>query len=151
MKIFISGSINIKTLDSQAISLLDSIIANGQTVLIGDAFGVDKLVQQYLFERNYQSVVVYYVGNRIRNNIGNWQTKRISNDNNLTVKSMYQLKDVAMAQDADYGLAIWDGRSRGTKFNIENITKLNKKMTILCPHGYTFGKTAISENPDCRI
>jgi hypothetical protein len=46
---------------------------------------------------------------------------------------MYQMKDVAMAQDADCGLMIWDGKSRGTKFNIKNITKLNKKMTILCP------------------
>ncbi|MDR0683269.1 MAG: hypothetical protein LBG15_15725, partial [Dysgonamonadaceae bacterium] len=65
--------------------------------------------------------------------IGNWRTKSISNDNNLTGKSMYQMKDVAMAQDADCGLMIWDGKSRGTKFNIENITNLNKKMTILCP------------------
>jgi hypothetical protein len=63
MQIFISGSISFKSLYLQVINLLDSIMANGQTVLIGDAFGVDKLVQIYLFERKYQSVVVYYAGN----------------------------------------------------------------------------------------
>ncbi|KAA6327072.1 hypothetical protein EZS27_023903 [termite gut metagenome] len=67
MKIFISGSININALGFQAIKLLDSIIADGQIVLIGNAFGVDKLVQQYLFEQNYQPViVVYYAGDKIR-------------------------------------------------------------------------------------
>ncbi|MDR1583925.1 MAG: hypothetical protein LBS55_11845 [Prevotellaceae bacterium] len=131
MKVFISGSISLKALNTQESSLLDSIIAGGQTVLIGDAFGVDKLVQQYLFEHNYQSVIVYYAGDKVRNNIGNWQTKQIDNDNNLTGRCMYQLKDVAMARDADCGLMIWDGKSQGTKFNIENMTKLGKEITIV--------------------
>jgi adenine-specific DNA-methyltransferase len=131
MQTFISGSISIKALDLQVINRLDSIMADRQTVLIGDAFGVDKLVQQYLFKRNYQDVIVYYVGNMARNNIGNWQARQISNDNNLTGKSMYQLKDVTMAQDADCGLMIWEGKSQGTKFNIENMTKLGKEITIL--------------------
>jgi PDZ domain-containing secreted protein len=130
MQIFISGSISIKALDTEVTCLLDSIMADGQTVLIGDAFGVDKLVQQYLFERNYQFVTVYFSGAKVRNNIGGWQTKQISNDNNLTGKSMYQLKDVAMAQDADCGLMIWDGKSQGTKFNIENMTKLGKEISV---------------------
>jgi hypothetical protein len=130
MQTFISGSISIKALDWQVINRLNSIIADEQTVLIGDAFGVDKLVQQYLFEQNYQEVIVYHVGNKARNNIGNWQTKQVGNDNNLTGKSMYQLKDAAMAQDADCGLMIWDGKSQGTKFNIENMMKLGKEITI---------------------
>jgi hypothetical protein len=131
MQIFVSGSISIKILNPQAISLLDSVIANRQTVLIGDAFGVDKLVQQYLFERNYQEVIVYYAGDKARNNIGTWQIRQISNGSNLTGKSMYQLKDMAMARDADCGLMIWDGKSRGTKFNIENMTNFGKEITIV--------------------
>jgi hypothetical protein len=131
MQIFISGSISIQALNPQAINRLDSIIADGQTVLIGDAFGVDKLVQQYLFEHNYLPVIVYYSGDELRNNIGNWQTKQITNDNNLTGRRMYQLKDMAMAQDADCGLMIWDGKSQGTKFNIDNMTKLGKEIFIV--------------------
>jgi hypothetical protein len=43
---------------------------------------------------------------------------------------MYQLKDTAMAQDADCGLAIWDGKSQGAKFNTEKMTKFGKKISI---------------------
>jgi adenine-specific DNA-methyltransferase len=103
-----------------------------QTVIIGDAFGADKLVQQYLSEHHYLSVIVYYAGgDTIRNNVGNWQTKQIGNENNLTGRRLYQLKDIAMAQDADCGLMIWDGKSPGTKANIENMTKFGKPITIL--------------------
>jgi hypothetical protein len=131
MKIFISGSISIKELDLRAICRLELIIADGQTVLIGDAFGVDKLVQQYLFEHNYQSVIVYYAGDKIRNNIGNWKTKQIGNNKNLTGRCMCQLKDTAMIQDADCGLMIWGGKSQGTESNINNMTKLGENITIL--------------------
>ncbi|MDR3046387.1 MAG: hypothetical protein LBU51_02080, partial [Bacteroidales bacterium] len=120
MNIFISGSISIKILDIQVIPLLESIISNNSIVLVGDAFGTDKAVQQYLFQNNYQSVIVYYSTDKVRNNIGNWQTKQINNENHLTGKNLYQLKDTAMAMDADCGLMIWDGKSRGTKYNIEN-------------------------------
>jgi hypothetical protein len=130
MKMFISGSISIRALDLPVIHLLDSIIAGGQTILIGDASGVDKLVQQYLFEHNYPDVIVYYSSDKIRNKIGNWETKKISNNGNLTGRKMYQLKDEAMAQDADCGLMIWDGKSHGTKFNIENMARLGKAITL---------------------
>jgi len=130
-KVFISGSISIKKLDTQAITHLDSIMANKHTVLIGDAFGIDKAVQQYLFQHDYQSVIVYYSGDKIRNNISHWQTKQIPNENHLTGKSLYQLKDVAMAHDSDYGLMIWDGKSSGTKYNMENMTKLGKPFTVI--------------------
>ena len=49
MKVFIAGPIAVKQLDSNIIQRLDSIIRNNCTVLVGDANGVDKLVQQYLF------------------------------------------------------------------------------------------------------
>jgi hypothetical protein len=130
-KIFISGSISLKTLDVQAITHLDSIIAHRHSVLIGDAHGIDKAVQQYLFQNKYQSVIVYYSGDKIRNNIGHWQTKQIGNDSHLTGKRLYQLKDDAMAQDADRGLMIWDGKSSGTMYNKKNMVKLNKPFSFL--------------------
>jgi hypothetical protein len=131
MKIFISGSISIRSLDARALDQLDAIMAGAQTVLIGDAFGVDKLVQHYLFAHNYPSVIVYYAGDTMRNNIGGWPTRKISNDHNLTGRKLYQLKDEAMAQEADCGLMIWDGKSPGTKSNIENMTKRGKRVTVV--------------------
>jgi len=64
MKIFISGSIAIKVLSERNISLLEDIINQKHEILIGDAFGIDKLVQEYLYSRNYQNVTVYFSGKK---------------------------------------------------------------------------------------
>ena len=46
-KVFIGGSISINTLDENVIARLNGIINKNLTVLIGDAYGADKEVQQY--------------------------------------------------------------------------------------------------------
>lgn len=78
MKVFIAGPIAVKQLDSNTTQRLDSIIRNNCTVLVGDANGVDKLVQQYLFSKNYRNVVVYACENSLRNNIGHWNVVALS-------------------------------------------------------------------------
>jgi hypothetical protein len=35
-----------------------------------------------------------------------------------------------MAADADYGFMIWDGKSRGTRQNILELVKLNKRSIV---------------------
>jgi hypothetical protein len=135
MKVFISGSISKKTLSKNAIAYLEEIVERNRTILIGDAYGVDKFVQQYLHERNYQNVVVYFSGEELRNNIGNWQTKQIPNIENLTGRSRYQLKDKAMADDCDCGMMFWDGISKGTKANIEYMEQLGKYYLVLSGRG----------------
>jgi hypothetical protein len=49
MNVFISGSISINKLPLLALNKINAIIARNYTVLIGDAKGVDLLVQEYLF------------------------------------------------------------------------------------------------------
>ena len=131
MKVFISGSIGRKTLSKNEIACMVEIIEGNRAVLIGDACGVDKAVQQYLFEQNYQNVTVYFSGEKLRNNAGNWQTKQILNPENLTGRSRYQLKDTAMADECDYGIMFWDGKSKGTKNNIDYMEKLGKDYTVM--------------------
>jgi hypothetical protein len=131
MKIFISGSISIKKLSKNAIECLEQVIKENRTVLIGDANWVDKAVQQYLFEQKYQNVIVYFSGEKIRNNIGSWQTKQIPNPENLTGRDRYQLKDKAMAEDCNDGMMVWDGKSKGTKDNVDYMEKLGKKYSIV--------------------
>jgi len=96
MNVFISGSISIKKLRKHDKAPLEQIIEGNRTILIGDAYGVDKAVQQILAEREYRQVIVYFSGEKPRNNIGNWQTKQIPNPENLTGRSRYQLKDKAI-------------------------------------------------------
>lgn len=126
MKIFISGSIGIKSLSETELSYIDEFIEEKHTILIGDAHGVDKLVQEYLSEQNYEDVIVYFSGEKVRNNKGNWNMKQCLNPENLTGRSFYQMKDKAMADDCDCGLMFWNGKSKGTKQNIDYMEKLDK-------------------------
>jgi len=139
MKVFISGSISTKSLSKNAIAYMEQIVEGNRSILIGDAHGVDRAVQQYLSEQNYQDVIVYFSGQSIRNNIGNWPTKQIPNSQNLTGRSRYQLKDKAMADDCDCGMMFWDGRSKGTQANIDYMEQLDKYYLVLFGKGLDGG------------
>jgi hypothetical protein len=139
MKVFISGSISLKKLEEIEISYLDAIIEGKRTILIGDANGMDKAVQQYLVKQNYPSVFVYFSGEKVRNNVGNWQTKHIPNPENLTGRDCYQLKDKEMADDCDSALMFWDGKSKGTQHNMDYLEKLGKYYLFLDRTGKGLG------------
>ncbi len=115
-KVFVSGSRSVRALPQAAKVALDTIIELGFTVIIGDCYGVDTLVQDYLASKGYQRVVVYHIGTTPRNNRG-FGAQRVSGSRQTD-------KDAAMATAADYGLAIWDGRSPGTQKNIERVAKI---------------------------
>ncbi|MDR3243900.1 MAG: hypothetical protein LBT79_04045 [Elusimicrobiota bacterium] len=131
MNVFISGSIGINKLPKTALEKIDNIINQNMTVYIGDAKGVDLLVQKYLSKKKYNNVVVYFVSSEIRNNVGKWQARHI--ETNITKKSreLYTVKDEAMAKEADYGLMIWDGQSKGTLNNIQNMKSVNKRFFVI--------------------
>ena len=48
-KVFISGSMKIKKLDSNVMERLDNIINSNYEVIVGDANGVDSSIQNYLY------------------------------------------------------------------------------------------------------
>ncbi|MDR0832985.1 MAG: hypothetical protein LBN93_02190, partial [Candidatus Symbiothrix sp.] len=91
-----------------------------------------RAVQQYLAAQNYRLVTVYFSGEKARNNIGNWQIKQIFNPENLTGKLCFQLKDKAMAEDCDSAIMFWDGKSKGTQFNMNNMKNLDKYYLVVC-------------------
>ena len=131
MKVFISGSISIKRLPGNAIKKIDSIVDKNITIIIGDAKGIDSIVQKYLIKKGYKNVIVYFAGDLIRNNIGNWQTINVPNNNNLKGRELYTIKDIRMAKEADYGLMIWDNKSKGTLSNIKEMKKYNKQFFVI--------------------
>lgn len=111
--VFISGSRSIKSLPFDALESLERIIDQGFTILVGDCFGVDTLVQDYLAERHYRNVIVCHIGARPRNNRG-FQTHQVPGTRQTD-------KDAYMGRKANFGLAIWDGASPGTAKNIERV------------------------------
>ena len=130
MKVFISGSIKIRTLPQAAKEKLNNIINKNLTVLVGDANGIDKEVQNYLNSFNYRNVIVYYAGNNLRNNLGQWETYNVPSLGKVG-REMYTLKDIQMALDSDYGLMIWDGQSKGTKKNIDEMLNQGKHFYVI--------------------
>lgn len=131
MNVFISGSINISKLPDSAIKKIDNIICKDFTVLVGDAKGVDMQVQKYLLKKRYDNVIVYFAGTGIRNNVGKWKVKEVNNADGKKGRELYTLKDIAMAEDADYGLMIWDGLSPGTLNNIKEMKNRNKRFYVV--------------------
>lgn len=113
--VMISGSRSVNKLPQSALNSLDKIIELGFKVVIGDCYGIDTLVQEYLKFKNYRKVTIYHIGNKPRNNLG-FNTVKIRGNRYLD-------KDIAMSQVANYGLAIWDGKSKGTQANIKRIKR----------------------------
>jgi len=128
IKIFLAGPIKIRTLDEQIRQRIDKIIEQNFEILVGDANGVDKSIQEYLYSKRYQKVRVYCV-NEPRNNVGHWEIKQILNNEKRGFK-VYTLKDKEMAKDADYGFMIWNCKSKGTLNNIINLIEQNKKTRV---------------------
>ena len=130
MKVFIGGSKTISELDSETKSVLDSLCAENAYILVGDCFGADKLVQQYLNDKDYKNVTVYVSGDKTRNNIGGFGEKHIKADG-LTGFEFYRQKDIAMAKDADCGLMLWDSKTKGTACNIRDMREMGKEVLVI--------------------
>jgi hypothetical protein len=139
-KVFIGGSRKIISLNAEIRTRLDNIIEKGYAVLVGDANGADKAVQKYLFEKGYAQVSVFCMEQECRNNIGNWETRRIQSIKGKKDFSYYSLKDAEMAKEADYGFMLWDGKSNGTLNNMLNLLKGNKKVLVYFSPKLTFYK-----------
>ena len=128
--VFIGGSRRITHLNEDIKFRADNIIRQKMQVLIGDANGADKVMQQYFVNRRYDNVVVYCMGEHCRNNLGNWPVRHIVSRQNERNFAFYATKDLEMAKEASYGFMIWDGKSKGTLNNILNLLQQQKKVLV---------------------
>jgi hypothetical protein len=66
-----------------------------------------------------------------RNNVGNWPTHVHATESGLRHdRQYYDIKDLAMAKDANCGFMIWDGTSKGTLTNVVSLLKIHKKVLL---------------------
>ncbi len=131
-KVFISGSIAIKKLPNDVIHSLQRIIDNNLEVLVGDADGIDKLIQNYFKTNNYYNVCVYSIYERPRNLCSSkFKIKSVDACNSIKKERERQIvKDEKMTDDSDYSLIIWDGKSKGSHKNILRAIEQNKKSRV---------------------
>jgi adenine-specific DNA-methyltransferase len=82
---------------------LDRIIERELPVVIGDANGADKAMQQYLHSRGYRNVEVFCSDAHCRNNVGEWTVRSIADATRERVFRFYSAKDQEMAEAATVG------------------------------------------------
>ena len=131
-RVFISGSISIKTLPHKVIKSFDKIISQNIHVYVGDADGIDTLTQNYFASKNYTNLTVCTIKEHPRNLASNlFSIKKVDYDKNLKSHRVQQtFKDIYMTTHADYSFVIWDGKSKGSLANIQRAFKNEKKLKI---------------------
>lgn len=118
---------------------LDNVVDKGLTVLVGDANGVDKAVQTYFNKKRYPNVQVFCMEGGCRNNVGNWPVRSVSAANpSRRDFAYYSTKDRVMTDEADYGLMLWDGESRGTLTSIVDLVGKGKPVAVYFSPKKTF-------------
>ena len=128
--VFVAGSRQISRLPAEVTSRLDTMIEKGLQILVGDANGADKAVQRYLADKSYPNVLVHCMKDHCRNNVGHWPTREIDAPRGARGFDYYSLKDRAMAEAAEYGLMLWDGKSKGTVNNVVNLSRDHKPVVV---------------------
>ena len=130
MKVFIGGAKAITALPEPVIGKLQTICEKQYDILVGDCSGVDSAVQKLCAGLSYDKVVVYASNGKARNNLGGWPVQCVKVAQGLTGFDFYRQKDIAMAEAADCGLMVWDGKSAGTRKNIRTLLELGKIVLV---------------------
>ena len=94
----------------------------GWEIIVGDAPGIDSAVIRACDDLGVP-VEVHGAYNKIRN-----ATKT---GENVTHNTSYPGRDRIMASKCDQCLALWNGKSRGTKITFELVEMLGKKVNVI--------------------
>lgn len=136
-KIFISGSKSISKLTEEMYGILDKIIQDGDTILVGDCHGADLAVQKYLLKKDYTNVIVYCSGEQPRHQLIGTVHSCAKEAEGLKGRAFRYVKDEAMSKDCDEAYGFWDGRSLGTLKNAERVQLECKKFHyVFMPGAY---------------
>lgn len=141
---FISGSSKTQNPDSpyyrkelpkSVKSDIDGYMRSGDRIIVGDAPGVDRQVQNYLKSKGYKNVEIYGPGkNGVRYSADkDWKTKTIDSGKYKPDTDEWRAeKDKYMAKIADRGLAIVleNGGAGATRNNIDRLISQNKDVKV---------------------
>ena len=128
--VFVGGSRRISRLNVEVRKRLEQIVEKHLAVLVGDANGADKAVQDFFRARHYSNVVVYCTEGHCRNNLGQWSVRPITPPHRTRDFEYYTAKDAAMAREADFGLMLWDGTSAGTLVNVARLVAFHRPVVV---------------------
>ena len=135
-KIFVGGSRRISRLNAEFRKRLEQIVEKHLAILVGDANGSDKAIQDFFWERHYRNVEVFCAEGHCRNNLGQWSVRPIQSPHHTRDFEYFTAKDAAMAREADFGLMLWDGASAGTLVNVARLVAFHRPVVVyISPQG----------------
>lgn len=140
--VFISGSSKTqfddnpyyrKKLPKQITDEIDKYVKDKKKILVGDAPGIDRQVQDYLNKIGYDDVEIYGPGKNVRYSANmNWKQNPIDAPEFEEMSPEWlRKKDIAMTNNADEGLAvILDQGAQATRNNITRLLDQNKNVKV---------------------
>ena len=109
-------------------------MSENKTILVGDAPGIDRQVQDYLKSKKYKNVEVYGPGNKdVRYQADkSWKKNLIDSNYEEGSKEWLAAKDIAMSDSADEGLAVIldKGGAKATRNNVRRLIEANKNVDV---------------------
>lgn len=140
--VFISGSSKTQFEDSgyyrkelpKAIqNKIDEYIKDHAHIIVGDAPGIDRQVQDYLNEKGYDAVEIYGPGKQVRYAANDkWKTNPVDAPEFEEMSPEWlRKKDIAMTNDATEGLAIvLDDGAQATRNNVARLREQGKQAEV---------------------
>lgn len=110
MRVAVIGSRNLQVTNLEKYLPLDT-----EEIVTGGAKGIDKCAREYATEHGYKLI--------------EFLPEYSKYGRAAPLKRNLQIIDYA-----DFVIAFWDGKSRGTNYVIENCKKKNKKVTVYMIH-----------------
>lgn len=140
--VFISGSSKTqdktsgyyrKSLPKDIKSELNQYMKDNKTIVVGDAPGIDRQVQNYLKKNSYGNVEIYGPGKKVRYQADKkWKSNPIdAPEFDEYSPEWLRKKDIAMTNRSTEGLAvILDEGAKATRNNVDRLLSQNKKVKV---------------------
>lgn len=112
---------------------LDASIKRHEKIVVGDAPGIDRQVQDYLKDKKYSDVEVYGPGKQVRYSANEkWKTHAIDDPEHEPYSPEWlRKKDEFMTEVSDKGLAIiLDEGAKATRNNVNRLIEQNKEVKV---------------------
>ena len=139
MKVFVCGSCYVRNdvgkwrLPDVVCTYLEELMAEETEILVDDQSIVAAAVQNYLKTSEYKKVSVYVAGGKswTKHNLGKWdENHSCVHGWGSTIYSRDIERDFNMIENADTGLAIWDGNDFNTYANMLCLCVLGKPVKL---------------------
>ena len=129
-KIMIVGSHTITEPDRRVKLMISKLCGEGWHILVGDHSGLDAALQEYLVDMHTDWVRVYTARPQPHHNLDRWPVRHPPKEGRWSGAPRHLQNTLAMADAAECGMVLWDGRSMGTYFVMASLIEQGKSVWV---------------------